>query len=117
MIYLVTGVPGAGKTLMSILWLEGWLAEGRPCYANISGLSMPGVEKAPEDWRDAPEGSVWVYDEVQQLWPSTGRAGQADREDIRALETHRHTGHDIVIATQHPTLVHRPQAGGQACPS
>lgn len=106
MITLITGTPGSGKTLRAVFLITLALEEGRPVFTDIDGVTLPGVQPAPDDWRDTPEGSLVVYDEVQRRWPSTGRPGHADDEDIRALETHRHTGHDIVVITQHPTLVH-----------
>lgn len=106
MITLITGAPGSGKTLRSVHLITEALAQGRPVYSDIDGIVIPGVQPAPDDWRDTPEGSLVVFDEVQRRWPSTGRPGHADEEDIRALETHRHTAHDLIVITQHPTLVH-----------
>ncbi len=76
MIYLVTGVPGSGKTLFSIGMIHDWLKEGRQVYADIEGLNIDGVEAAPDDWRDNPEGSVVVYDECQQKFPADGTGGR-----------------------------------------
>lgn len=106
MIYLLTGVPGAGKSLMQVKWIKQWLDEGRPVFSNIAGLKIEGVEEPPDDWRDTPEGSVVMYDEAQKWFRAPGRAGITDREDILAMEEHRHTAHDIVLATQFPTFIH-----------
>lgn len=106
MITLITGVPGGGKTLLSVQEILRLLGEGRLVYADISGMTIPGVLPAPDDWRDTPEGSVVVYDEAQKKYPSTGQPGVAQDERIRALETHRHTGHDIFFITQEPSLIH-----------
>lgn len=108
MITLITAVPGSGKTLFTIGRILKWMAEGRQVYANIAGLNIDGVKPAPDDWRDTPEGSVVIYDECQQehLYPSTGQRGEVKDERIRAMETHRHTGHDLVFITQAPTFVH-----------
>jgi hypothetical protein len=107
MIYLITGVPGAGKTLRAVELIDGWVREGRPVYARIDGLGIEGVKPAPDDWRETPHGSVVVYDEAQQLFGAEGaRAGRSNRDDIQAMETHRHSGHDIVLVTQHPSLIH-----------
>lgn len=105
MLYLVTGTPGSGKTLRAVSWVEPWLSEGRPVYTNIDGLAM-NVEPLPDSWQDAPDGAVVVFDEAQQFFPSTGRAGVAESEDVRALETHRHRGIDLLFITQHPNLIH-----------
>lgn len=106
MITLITGVPGSGKTLRAVYLIMQALKEGRPVYSDIDGISIDGVLPAPDDWRETPEGSLVVYDEVQQRWPSTGKPGAAPEDDIRALEIHRHTAHDLIVITQHPTLVH-----------
>jgi Zonula occludens toxin len=111
MITLITGTPGAGKSLRALWWLVTHYMKvdkqdglRRPVYTNVDGITLD-VEPLPDDWRDTPEGSVIVIDEAQKYWPSTGRPGVSQREDIRALETHRHTGHDIILVTQHPTLI------------
>ena len=111
MITLITGTPGSGKTLRSIWWLVNEYMKTdkdtgfrRPIYTNINECSLE-VEPLPDDWRDTPEGSVILIDEAQRIWPSTGRPGVSQNEQIRALETHRHTGHDFILVTQFPTLI------------
>lgn len=106
MIFLITGVPGSGKTLKAVELIHAWLKQGRVVYSDIEGLSISGVLPSPEDWTTTPEGSVVIYDECQRIFPSTGKAGVADDPRIRAMETHRHTGHDLVFITQAPTFVH-----------
>lgn len=106
MITLITGVPGAGKTLRAVSEIQEHLKAGRTVYSDIAGHVAPGILPAPDDWRDTPEGSVVVYDEAQKKYPSTGKPGVSEDERIRALETHRHTGHDIYFITQEPALVH-----------
>lgn len=66
------------------------------------------LQEAPSDWRDTPHGSVVIYDECQQphLYPSTAKAGKVEDERLTAMETHRHTGHDLYFITQAPTFVH-----------
>lgn len=106
MIYLITGVPGAGKTLYAVELIEQFLGDGRQVYADIDELAMD-VEAAPDDWRETPEGSVVVYDECQRRFGASGsRGGRSENEQIAAMETHRHTGHDLVLITQHPNLLH-----------
>jgi len=107
MLILITGTPGAGKTQYAIaeyLLKEG---KGRPLYSNIKGLRVDGVKPAPDDWRETPEGSMVVYDEAQDdhLFPSSGKPGVSQDERVRAMEKHRHTGHDLIFITQHPTLI------------
>lgn len=114
MIHLITAVPGSGKTLYAIGIIEAALLEGRPVYTNINGLlreKFPNTQllhDAPDDWRDTPEGSVVVYDEAQQphLYPSNAQRGPVTDERLTAMETHRHTGHDLWFITQAPTFVH-----------
>lgn len=114
MITLITAVPGSGKTLYAIGLIEEALSSGRPVFTNIAGLvsekfSNPHLlADAPDDWRDTPEGSLVVYDEAQQshLYPSNAQRGPVTDERLTAMETHRHTGHDLVFITQAPTFVH-----------
>lgn len=106
MITLITGVPGAGKTLRAVFEIEALRKQGRAVFSDIAGHCAPGILPAPDDWRDTPEGSVVVYDEAQKKYPSTGKPGVAQDERIRALETHRHTGHDVFFITQEPALIH-----------
>jgi len=107
MITLITGVPGSGKTLRAVWMIKAERDKGRAVYSDIDGLDpLLGVLPAPLDWRDTPEGSFVVYDEAQKTYPSTGKPGQSDDARIQALQTHRHTGHDIVYLTQAPTLIH-----------
>lgn len=114
MITLITAVPGSGKTLYAITLIEEALASGRPVYANINGLVCEKftnshlLYEAPDDWRDTPEGALVIYDEPQQshLYPSNAQRGRVDDERLTAMETHRHSGHDLVFITQAPTFVH-----------
>lgn len=114
MITLITAVPGSGKTLYAITLIEEALIAGRPVYTNINGLVRDKftnshlISEAPDDWRDTPEGALVIYDEAQQshLYPSNAQRGRVDDERLTAMETHRHSGHDLVFITQAPTFVH-----------
>lgn len=114
MITLITAVPGSGKTLYAVSIIQGFLNEGRPVYHNIDGLQADKFENnhllfdAPADWTETPDGSVVIYDECQQehLYPATGQRGQITDKRLTAMETHRHTGHDLYFITQAPTFVH-----------
>lgn len=114
MITLITAVPGSGKTLYAITLIEDALIGGRPVYTNINGLVKDKFTNphllydAPDDWRDTPEGALVIYDEAQQshLYPSNAQRGRVDDERLTAMETHRHSGHDLVFITQAPTFVH-----------
>lgn len=114
MITLITAVPGSGKTLYAVSLIQGFLNEGRPVYQNISGIQADKFENnhllfdAPDDWTETPDGSVVIYDECQQshLYPATGERGKVMDKRLTAMETHRHTGHDLYFITQAPTFVH-----------
>lgn len=114
MITLITAVPGSGKTLLAVGLIVDYIAEGRHVFHNIAGLqvhkfSRPDlIHDAPSDWRDTPHGSVVIYDECQQphLYPATAQRGAVDDERLTAMETHRHSGHDLIFITQAPTFLH-----------
>lgn len=115
MITLITAVPGSGKTLSAIAIILKAIAEKRMVYTNISGLQKELIDPtgvylhdAPDDWRETPEGSLVIYDECQQphLYPSDAKRGKVEDERLTAMETHRHTGHDLIFITQAPTFVH-----------
>lgn len=110
MITLITGVPGAGKTLRTLELMDAFVQAGRPVWTNIADCTLPGVMQLKPDWgghwQDFDDGTVFVIDEVQETWRSTGRTGQSQNDDITALEKHRHRGMDFILTTQHPTFVH-----------
>lgn len=106
MITLITAVPGSGKTLFSIGEILKYQEQGRQVYTNIDGLQIAGVRPVPDDWRDTPDGSVCIYDEAQQLYPNPATKGSSADPRVSGLETHRHTGHDLIFITQAPTLIH-----------
>ncbi|MEM3789187.1 MAG: zonular occludens toxin domain-containing protein [Candidatus Bathyarchaeia archaeon] len=114
MITLITAVPGSGKTLLAVGLIIKYTTEGRHVYHNINGLQVhkfphpDRIHDAPNDWRDTPHGSVVIYDECQQphLYPATAQRGAVDDERLTAMETHRHTGHDLIFITQAPTFLH-----------
>ncbi|WP_136680433.1 zonular occludens toxin domain-containing protein [Neptunomonas sp. XY-337] len=124
MIYLITGVPGSGKTLYTVNLLLEWIKENqrilqtpeeerkegefvRDIYVGIDGFDHDqlGTQEPPQDWRDTPDGSIVVYDECQKFYGPDG-SSRAKREDIQAMETHRHSGHDLVLITQRERLLH-----------
>jgi zona occludens toxin (predicted ATPase) len=121
MIYLITGTPGGGKSLRAVWYAEQFLREGRAVFGNINGYSrqspIPGMSSLVKDtksgrwsggvggdWRSTPDGSVVIYDEAQRDFPQRSNAS-AVPDIIRSMETHRHTGHDLLIVTQHPNQV------------
>lgn len=109
MITLITGVPGAGKTLYCVSQIL--LPESktdRPIYVDGIPDLLPRHEVAPDvlDWPTwAPQGAHIFIDEVQRVWRPES-AGKLPHPSIAELETHRHRGLDFTIMTQHPSLVH-----------
>lgn len=108
MITLITAVPGSGKSLFAVGLVLKAVEEGRPVYSNIAGLQIPQCMPAPDDWRETMEGALVIYDEAQQqhLYPSTAHRGEVKDERLRAMETHRHSGHDLVFISQSPSFLH-----------
>lgn len=109
MITLITGVPGAGKTLYAVdqILIPESKTE-RPLFIDGIPDLLIRHEVAPDplDWPSwAPEGAHIVIDEVQRIWRPEA-AGKQIPESIAQLETHRHRGLDFTIMTQHPSLLH-----------
>lgn len=107
MIYLITGQPGAGKTLFALSFVMSDEAfRDREIYYNgIPDLKLPWVQlDSAEDWHKLPAGSVVVIDEAQRVFRPRGN-GATVPEHVAKLETHRHSGVDLVIITQHPMLI------------
>lgn len=106
MITLVTGTPGAGKTLWNVNnILKNLLKQNRPIYSNIDGLKIDGVIAVDQDamtkWMEYPHGSIFIFDECQTVYRP--RASGAKVPDyIAAFETHRHHGFDFFLITQYP---------------
>ncbi|HXC40360.1 MAG TPA: zonular occludens toxin domain-containing protein [Burkholderiales bacterium] len=111
MIVVTTGAPGSGKTLLTIDRIRQ-LAEkdNRPVFYNgIKGLKLPWTEfDKAEDWwqiaRDNP-GAIIAIDECQRAFRPRAYGDNVPRH-VEELETHRHTGTDLYLITQHPMLLH-----------
>lgn len=106
MIHLVTAVPGSGKTCWIVSEILRLQKEGRVVYANVNGLLVDNVLDSPDDWRDTPDGSVVIYDECQEIFPSNAKPGVVSDDRLTSMERHRHTGHDLYFITQAPSFVH-----------
>lgn len=130
MLQLVTGLPGAGKTLNTIAEIDqahgpsyapgkirGFLErlrivklpkrDVRPIYYHgIEGLNLDGWQKFedPQAWPELPAGSVIVVDECQTHWPARGLSKDKPQA-VAAIETHRHHGFDLYFITQDGMLV------------
>lgn len=115
MIHLITGQPGAGKTLYALTYALALAKSGlklgeatlqREVYYNgIKDLKLPWIplEDATK-WFGCPTGSIVVIDEAQRVFRVRG-VGAVVPDYVSALETHRHSGLDLVVITQHPMLL------------
>lgn len=105
MLTLVTGTPGAGKSLYVIDHLQD--ETERPVYYHgIDDLKLPWYPlEDPKNWpEEVPDGAIVVLDEVQKYFgPRTPQ--QQCPPGVSALETHRHRGLDLWFITQHPNLL------------
>lgn len=107
MLSLITGTPGAGKTLLAVWDIYSAVQAGRLVYARVEGINIPGVQAFPQDgWTSCKDGALVVIDEAQELWPrDKDRTSALPKTEIEAMERHRHRGFDIIIITQHPSLI------------
>lgn len=106
-ITLLTAVPGSGKTLRLVQWMREALDRGEAVFVcNVNGLKLEGVIpfEDPREWQQLPPGSVLVVDEAQK-WFRARAAGTKVPEYITAMETIRHAGIRLVLATQQPNYL------------
>lgn len=118
MITLITGTPGAGKTLCAVDMLRSLVNEEythedgtkhkRRVLTNIRNLIIEHERIDAADllkWHEwAKPGDLILFDEVQETWrPRSMNQGVPDC--IAKLETHRHMGVDFILVTQHPMLL------------
>lgn len=123
MITIITGVPGMGKTALMVAMLLQEAKKGdRPLF--VMGVDNLQIDHQPlpkiEDWTYSkpdkddpsvelhyftfPPNSILIVDEAQKIYRP--RASSAKVPPIvSALETHRHTGIDIWLLTQKPSLL------------
>lgn len=109
MIYLITGTPGASKTLNTLkLVCESDTFKGREIYYfNISELQLPWTQLGEDEikrWFDLPHGAVIVVDEAQGIFPQRPPTRTAP-EHVERLAQHRHSGYDFVLVTQNPKML------------
>lgn len=106
MITLITGLPGNGKTLFALWWLKmkSEKEQREVYYNNIKDLNLPWTAFEAEKWMDVPHGSLVVFDEGQFVFAKKPNGSKLP-DFYEKLATHRHLGLDIVIITQHPTLL------------
>lgn len=128
MITIITGTPGAGKTLYTV---EHYISKiigttvtkhhddgsteeiPRTIYTNINGLTLDHElidgcdEGGLNNWHEwAKPGAVIIFDEVQKIWKPRPN-GSKIPPYIEALETHRHMGVDFILLTQGVMLTDR----------
>lgn len=104
MITLITGVPGAGKTLNTIKRVVNEAGDRAVYYRGIRGLTLPWNEISDQqaaDWQSLPDGSVVVIDEVQDIFPPRS-PNKSEPPGVKALDKHRHRGFDFYFITQKP---------------
>lgn len=108
MLFLVTGTPGAGKTLNTIA--EHLNSKNVIYYLGIPELSpdLGWIEIFEEDFynwtkREWVAGALIIIDEAQMLMPQ--RTKSKVPEYIEALSKHRHFGIDFLFITQHPSMI------------
>ncbi|MDO1563197.1 zonular occludens toxin family protein [Neisseria sp. MVDL20-010259] len=114
MLYLITGVPGSGKTLKMISDLMNRKdLKNRPLYLDgipevrgdiIPNLPMPEGETMQTWHKWAPTRAILVIDECQRVFRPRP-SGSKVPDFVAELETHRHKGIDIFLLTQHPRLI------------
>lgn len=118
MINLVVGSPGHGKTQFMISKilemikdnekLESEAKQPREIYCDIKELLIPEVEPAPDDWRQTPDGSIIIYDEVQYRKEYEYKGNQYSQDQmIKDLTIHRHTNKDLWLITQDPQRIEK----------
>lgn len=105
MIYLITGMPGNGKTLYAVEFIRDAVKKGRAVYSDIKGLTLEGVQPAPDDWRTLPDGSLVVYDEAHKRFPSYRGKGRSPLQVVQDMDEHRHRGFDLMFITQWPDKI------------
>lgn len=131
MLFLRTGLPGAGKTLNTIKEIDeehaidpnnpnlrlhkdpddATLPPRTIYYHGIPELKTDRLKSkwvewdTPDKWFDLPDGSVIVIDEAQGTFGTDVRTRV---EKVTRFEKHRHHGWDVHIITQHPSLICSP---------
>lgn len=119
MIYLITGLPGDGKTNYAVSLVKARAEkEKRTVYYNaapnddpeqggmviLDPVALPWKPIDPKEWFNAPVGSIVFIDECQHIFEPRKR-GDAQPEFAKRLENHRKAGHDLYLITQHPSFI------------
>ncbi|QNX50242.1 hypothetical protein IC784_08790 [Acinetobacter seifertii] len=100
-IRLITGGIGTGKSLWTVeaLFKEHEKTPDRKIYTDITGIKHTGILKAPDDWREIPNNSLIVYDEVQYRELFSRHNSKRDKQ-ILDLTTIRKRGIELWLITQ-----------------
>lgn len=103
---LITGLPGAGKTLRALLEADRLSSEGHQVYvANVRGLKRDDWKVCdPKDWMSLPDGSVVYVDEVQDFFPMRSPSHPVP-EAVQRLDKHRHRGFIFIFTCQYPKQI------------
>jgi len=122
-VILVTGVPGVGKTAHVVdMIAHDEQFKGRPLF--VTGIPDLAIDHTPcppvAEWTEYrtspddenlqlayftfPENSLVVLDEAQRVYRPRA-VGTKVPPEVAAFETHRHTGVDFILLTQHPGLI------------
>jgi hypothetical protein len=114
-ISLLTGLPGAGKSLRIAQRISELVAKGEHVYhCNIPGLKIKGTTHWPDPkaWRDLPAGAILFVDEAQDFFPA--RRGGEPPEAV-VMNRIRHEGIRIVLCTQKPAYLDAHLRGLVGC--
>lgn len=95
-IVLVTGNPGAGKTLRALS--EFAVGRQNVYQWGITGCELP--QHDPKEWDKLPPGSTLIVDEAREVYPPAPPT--RDPPEHYKLHKIRHTGISLVIICQHP---------------
>jgi len=98
-IVLVTGLPGAGKSLFALA--EFAVGKQGVYQAGIPGCQLPAWE--PEKWQDLPAGSTLIVDEAQDFFPPKSPTSEPPAHYV--ANKIRHKGISLVLLTQHPNML------------
>ncbi len=100
-IRLITGGIGTGKSLWTVeqLFKEHEKTPERQIFTDITGIKHTGILKAPDDWREIPNNSLIVYDEVQYRELFSRHNSKRDKQ-ILDLTTIRKRGIELWLITQ-----------------
>lgn len=96
-VILITGLPGEGKTLYAVSnYCKG---KSSVFTAGLKGSVFPEVDATK--WYETPSGSVVVVDEAWK-WFAPKNPTQEPPEHYKKVPEIRHSGHVLVLVTQHP---------------